>query len=159
MDIQKLVDTISEIGEKERSNYHATLGDLIDKLEKAKEDAEISPEIVGIGAYRGYYSDIALCTESGSDAYKSELDYNSPTKDWEAWDKENRVEIKFSKNPHELAEQLKSLIGMYFDGYKGGYNKITREKPLWLATDDSDCSDNAVIDISDDLKLTIKQVE
>ncbi len=156
MDIQKLVDSISENSQRERSNYHATLGDLIDKLKSADASARISPNIVGIGAYRGYYSDIALCTENGSSAYKTELDYDSPTKDWEKWNKENRIEINFVENPKKLAEVLESLLGAYFDGYKGGYNKITRDKPLWIASNYGDCSDVAVIEIKDDLELIKK---
>ena len=159
MDIQKMLDVMSKQGVRERSNYHATFGDLIDKLKNAKEGSEISPKIVGVGAYRGYYSDIALCTEGGSDAYKSELNYDKPTEDWDAWYEENTVKILFPKSPKELASELESLLGRYFDGYKGGYNEITRDKPLWVASDYGDCSDNAVVDISDDLKLTIKKIE
>ena len=159
MDIQKLVDSISASSARERSNYHATLGDLIDKLKVADDSMRISPKIVGIGAYRGYYSDIALCTESGNDAYKTELDYDSPTKDWENWHKENDIKIDFVENPKKLAEVLESLIGAYFDGYKGGYNEITREKPLWVASDYGDCSNVAVIGISDKLELITKVID
>lgn len=159
MDLQKFVDAIGEAGERERGNYHATFGNLIDKLKKADDSLKITPEIIGIGAYRGYYSDIALCSGEGSVAYKTALDYNSPTLDWDKWTKENEVKIDFSGTPKELAEKLESLIGSYLDGYKGGYNKITRDKPLWLANDYGDCSDNAVVGISDDLKLIIKVIE
>lgn len=159
MDIQKLVNIMSENGMRERSNYHSTLGDLIDKLKVADDSCVITPKIVGIGAYRGYYSDIALCTEGGSDAYKSELDYNSPIENWENWYEENKFKIEWTENPKELAKILESLIGFYFEGYKGGYNVITREKSLWVATDYGDCSYIAVIEITDDLKLITKKVE
>lgn len=158
MDLQKLMDALSESDMRVRSDYHATLGDLIDKLNAADDSARISPKVIGIGAYRGYYSDIALCTEGGSVAYKSELDYDSNI-DWDKLEKENVVEIDFVENPKKLAEVLESLIGLYFCGYKGGYNKITREKPLWLAADYGNCSEIAVVGISDSLELITKKVD
>lgn len=162
MDIQKMMDAISESSRRERSNYHATFGDLIEKLKNAPEGAEFSPKIVGIGAYRGYYSDIALCTEStGATAWKTEYDYDSEysNEKYDKWRKESEVTIEFSKNPHELSKELESIVGMYFDGYKGGYNKITLDKPLWLAADYGDCSSTAVIEITDDLKLITKTTD
>ncbi len=159
MDIQKLVNAISEAGARERSNYHATFGDLIDKLKAADESARIAPKIVGIGAYRGYYSDIVLCTEDGNSAWKTVLDYDSPVKDWDKWEKENRIDIDFVENPKKLAEVLESLLGAYFDGYKGGYNKIKRENPLWVDTDYGSCSNKAVIGISDNLELVTKIID
>lgn len=155
MDIQKLVDAISESSQRGRSNYHATFGDLIDKLKNADDSFRISPKIVGIGAYRGYYSDIALCTESSNSAWKSALDYDGET-DFKKWHEENEIKFEFPENPKKLAEILESLIGSYFDGYKGGYNEITRSKPLWLATDYGDCSEIAVIEITDNLQLITK---
>ena len=158
-DIQKLVDAMSKQGAQERSNYHATFGDLIDKLKNADESCRITPEIKGIGAYRGYYSDIALCTESGNNAFKSELDYDTYSGSWNKWYEENTVKIEMCENPKELGAIFESLLGMYFDGYKGGYNEITRDKPLWLASDYGNCSDVAIIEIPDDLKLITKTVE
>jgi len=159
MDLQKFVDAIGEQGCRERSNYHATLGDLIDKLKNADETLIITPKIVGIGAYRGYYSDIALCTESGSDASKTELNYDTPTENWEKWNRENKIKIDFPENPKKLAQVLESLIGSYFNGYKGGYNRITREKPLWLAKDYGDCSDITIVGITDKLEIITKKID
>lgn len=70
--MQKLMDTISAAGSQERTNYHLTFGQLIDKLKSVDESERITPKIVGIGAYQGYYSDIVLCTESGSNPHKPE---------------------------------------------------------------------------------------
>lgn len=161
MDIQKLVNAISSSAMESRKNYHATFGDLIEKLKNAPESAEITPKIVGIGAYRGYYSDIALCTESGNSAFKTEFDYDNDysNSSYEKWREESETNIKFSKNPHELAKELESLLGLGFDGYKGGYNKITLDKPLWLAADYGDCSSMAVIEITEDLKLITKTTD
>lgn len=159
MDLQGIVDLMSENACKERSNYHATLGDLIDKLKNAKKTASINPKVVGIGAYRGYYSDIALCIENGSSAYKSEIDYNLPIKEYEKLSDGNDIDINFVENPKELAKTLESLIGKFFQGYKGGFYEITRDKPLWLADDYGDCSEIAIIEITDDLKLITKKID
>lgn len=150
---------MSKASLNERSNYHATFGDLIDKLKNVDDVLQISPKIVGLGAYRGYYSDIALCTESGSSAYKSSLDYDSTVKNLDKWYKENEVNIDFRGTPKKLAEKLESLIGMYFEGRKGGYYEITRDKPLWLANDYSDNSYIAIIGISDNLELITKKID
>lgn len=158
MEFQELINQFSEISQKERSNYHATFGDLIDKLKKANESTRISPKIVGIGAYRGYYSDIVLCTKSGSCAYNTEFDFDSQSGKYDEWEKENKITITFVENPKQLAEILESLLGKYFDGYKGGFNEITRDKPLWVASDCSNCSDIAVIDINDNLELITKEI-
>lgn len=160
MDMQNLVDTVSTVSMNERKNYHANLGNLIDKLRVAKSDSKIHPKIVGIAAYRGYYSDIALCTEStGAVAYKKERNHEDNSLSYDDWQKENEVRIQLSINPQELADQLESLLGLYFDGYKGGYNQITRDKPLWIATDYGNCSNIAVIGIGDDLNLIVKKVD
>jgi hypothetical protein len=159
MGIKEMMDAMSNASLRERSNYHSTFGDLIDKLKNADDSLKLSPEIKGIGAYRGYYSDIALMTDGGNNAYKTSLDYDSDVKGWDEWYKENTVEIDFTGTPKELAVKLESLIGMYFDGYKGGYNEITRDKPLWVADDYGDCSDKAVIEITDKLELITKTIE
>lgn len=144
---------------EERSKYHATFGNLIDKLKNADNTLSLSPQIKGLGAYRGYYSDIALCTESGTKACKTGDAWDIEIKDWEKWYKENEVEVDFTGTPKELAEKMEALLGKYFDGYKGGYNQITRDTPLWLATDYSDCSDKAVIEITDDLRIITKETD
>ena len=160
MGLQEMINAMSEASSQGRSNYHLTFGGLIDTLKKADDKLKLSPEIKGIGAYRGYYSDIALCTDDGTSAFKTELDYdNLPSEDWDKWYEENEVQIDFTGTPKELAEKLESLIGMYFDGYKGGYNKITRDKPLWVASDYGDCSDKAVIQITNKLELITKKIE
>lgn len=153
MDLQKLVNAMSESGRQEINNYHATFGDLIDKLKNADESARLSPKIVGIGAYRGYYSDIALCTDSEGVTTYSSGDYD--TMNWE----KDRNSLDFPQNPKELAKVLESIVGRYFDGYNGGLNEITRDKPLWIATDYGDCSSSAVIEITDDLELITKEIE
>lgn len=150
MDIQKMVDAIAEQGCRDRANYHATFGDLIDKLKNAEDGVKFNSDgIIGVSAYRGYYSDIALCTDyDGFRAFKNNDDYESKFESY-----------KLPENPKELAKILESLIGSYFDGYKGGMFEITREKPLWVAEDRGDCSSIAVVEITDDLKLITKIID
>lgn len=156
MDMQSFINALGERGARERSNYHLTFGELIEKLKAADDTSEISPKIKGVGAYRGYYSDIALCLESGSSAYKTQMDYDNMPEDFDAWYKENEVKIDLVGTPKELAKKLESLLGLYFDGYKGGYNKITVDTPLWLAKDYGDCSGIAIVGIDDSLALVTK---
>ena len=155
MDISSLLNAISASSLQERKRYHATFGDLIDKLDAADASARISPVIKGISAYRGYYSDIALCTDEGQYAYKTVRE------DFAAddWYEKNEIKIDLAQTPKELAAVLKSLLGAYFDGYKGGWNEITREKPLWIARDYGDSSQIAVVGISDSLELITKTIE
>ncbi len=158
MNIQDFVNAIGEAGERERSNYHLTFGQLIDALKNSDETARISPKITGVGAYRGYYSDIALMTETvGTEPmYTENIHAGQNYKEWDALS----FEIKeLSENPHELAKQFESMLGKYTDGYKGGCSLVTLKTPLWLADDYGDCSGKSIIAIDKDLKLTIKEVE
>ena len=88
MNIQDFVNAIGDAGERERGNYHLTFGQLIDALKNAKETDRITPTITGIGAYRGYYSDMALMTETvGTEPmYIKDMwkDLDAPSEDYEA---------------------------------------------------------------------------
>lgn len=159
MDIQKFADGIAEIGNKERSSYHLTYGDLIDALRAAPEDATLDERVVGLGSYRGYYYDIALYTEregcSASDTAE-QFDGNN----YDEWRRKHEVGADtIPSKAHELADFLEGLLGNYFTGYKGGEYEITRDKPLWVAEDSGDCADLAVMAISQDLKLITKLIE
>lgn len=66
MDLQRLFDAMSAISKQERSKYHMTLGNLIDVLEAANDDAVVKFDNDELGhpgdldSYRGYYSDLAF---------------------------------------------------------------------------------------------------
>jgi hypothetical protein len=161
MDFQKMFDAISEASARERSNYHLTYGDLIDALKAAPADATFDEQIVGLGSYRGYYTDIALYTgDEGYTASDTNEDFNGDWQtEYDAWSKKHTVgATSLPKEAHKLAEVLEGLIGNYFTGYKGGEYEITRDKALWVASDAGDCTDKAVLGISDDLKLTTKVI-
>lgn len=162
MDIQELLKVTSESDRMQRANYHLTYGDLIKALKSAPADAVFDERIVGLSAYRGYYSDIALNTESsGYNAEKEPYDYEDHNMNkYREWQKENEVsDSSIPTNANELGALLESLLGLHFEGYKGGTYKITEDKPLWLASDYGNCSDISIVGITDDLKLVTKEIE
>ena len=154
-----MVDSMNDMSMFERSNYHLTFGGLIEALLKADINSVFDKRITGIDSFRGYYSDIVLCTEKeGLRVYDEE--YIGEYKDYDKWYKEHNTHIsKLPSNANELGELLKSIIGKDFKGYKGGNFTITEDKPLWLGEDSSDSSGPAVIGISDDLVLITKEIK
>ncbi len=136
MDLQKLMNAMSEAASKERSNYHLTLGGLVEELRNAdpsfvvKFDNELgypsSPE-----SYRGYYSDLSF----------------PPSDD--------------SITVAELLSFSEKAIGETFEGYKGGDFKMTKDTPLWVSAYGSS-SGIAIIGVSqkmDTLYLATKQID
>lgn len=105
MDIQKIIDALSESGNRERSNYQLTLGKLIQGLEGAEPSAKVVFDVGGSpyepDSYRGYYSDLAFAT-TGDDVLVS-----------------------------ELLDIAKESLGKEFTGYKGGEFVMTETTPLW----------------------------
>jgi hypothetical protein len=155
---QGFIDSMIEIGAREKSKYHLTYGELIDALKNASPDALFDERVKGIGSWRGSYIEIALFTEEeGYYVEKSEFngDYE---KEYKEWKKENTMSGKLPKNANELGKLLESLIGLQFVGYKGGNFTIERWKPLWLETDGSTCEEKAIIGIDKDLKLITKEI-
>jgi hypothetical protein len=58
IDIQSLLDAISEANRNTRKDYHVSLGELITALGKVDPEAEIN--FGNPHSYRGYYADLAL---------------------------------------------------------------------------------------------------
>jgi len=61
LNMQGMLDMMSEVGERARSNYHLTLGGCLKALESAiakNPDIVMAKTIVDHGSYRGYYSDL-----------------------------------------------------------------------------------------------------
>jgi len=122
MDIQTLVDTMSDIGKRDRSNYHLTLGKFMQVL---KEAIGTNPKMpvksdkggsIGLAdSYRGYYSDLAF----------------RPSK-----------KIKTVKNVLDICMVVfnKSLIG-----YKGGDFLMDEKTPLWIS-EYGECSYIAIVE-------------
>jgi len=152
-----MINVINETSSGERSNYHLTFGKLIDILKGADSEAVFDNRVTGIGSYRGYYIDISLYTERGG-VYLRDEEFNGDYKDFDKWEKKHSTNIeKLPVKANELGVLLESFIGKSFTGHKGGNYIITRDKPLWLSNDSSDCSGMAVIDIDNNLKLITKE--
>lgn len=111
MDLQGLVDAIVEAGQRERKNYHMSLGDLIDFLNGVKSsdvpvvlDYNTNLSVSGPHSYRGYYSDLAI----------------EPT--------ENVVTVR------ELHQQLDEILDTEMTGYKGGEFLMDSTVPVWISS-------------------------
>jgi hypothetical protein len=135
MDIQKLMDTINDVGRNTRADYHLTLGDLIKSLEEASDlNREVkyadgkSPH--DAHSYRGYYSDLAF--DDGPQSIKA----------------------------HELLKAARGWIGKTFEGYKGGDYVMDADTPLWRA-EYGDCGDAivAIQELPDYILLVTKKID
>jgi hypothetical protein len=90
-----------------------TLGGLIAALEGFSYDRSVRFafgrfEVSSVASYRGYYDELAL----------GWIDpvFDAP-----------------SKTVRDVLEDLKSAVGMRFDGYKGGSNIMSANTPMWAA--------------------------
>ena len=135
MDLQKLVDAMSETSRMERGNYHVTLGELIEFVDKlpllttVKFSNGSHPS--GVDSYRGYYSDLAI----------------EPSNE--------------KINVEKFLVILRGSLGKTFMGYKGGDFIMEENTPLWMANY-GDCGE-AVVSISEngegDLILITKDLD
>lgn len=107
MDIQKLLDTISDASRNTRSGYHLTLGELTTLLREADpavlvefdDGASVGDET----SYRGHYADLAF--EAGG-------------------------------KPSTAADVLNACVRATtrtYEGYKGGDFTYDERTPLWRA--------------------------
>lgn len=107
MTIQSLFDIISDSGRRTRTQYHLTLGAMIDGLEAMPASAIVTFSGGGSpcnpSSYRGYYEDLAFNIQSEP--------------------------ITVS----ELLSEAKSALGETFVGYKGGNFVMERDTPLWAS--------------------------
>lgn len=108
IDLQRLVDGFAEAGERERANYHLTLGKLIEGLAALPVDTPVRIDVSGAApggahSYRGYYSDLAF----------------EPDGDWDTVAK--------------FLGAARVALGQVFRGYKGGEFTMHERTPLWLA--------------------------
>ena len=105
MDMQAFIDSMSASMRDTRSDYHLTLGALIDTLSNLSPENTVSfydgtfpgDEI----SYRGYYCDLAF----------------EPTSE--------------SKTVGQLLQQCQKALGATYEGYKGGDYVMNEKTPLW----------------------------
>ncbi len=138
VDLQGMMDTISEISKKDRGKYHLTLGDLIAKLTDIEyndggellvkfEDGSYpcSPD-----SYRGYYSDLAFSS------------------------REEPITLT------GLLSDAEECLGKTLTGYKGGDFTMAAGTPLWRAEySELGPAIMSVNHIGDDIILITKEVD
>lgn len=133
MDIQKMLDMMSNAARDERKLYHLTIGGLIDALEASKVDFVQLDTGGGIGrehSYRGYYSDLSF------------EPIDEPAK------------------ASDVIKLCKAAAGSIYEGWKGGEYTMDLDTPLWVAY--SGCTGRAMISITDDgqtATIQTKQVD
>ena len=139
VDIQKLVNVLSEAGNKERANYHLTLGQLIEKLEKANPTAIVHIDCDKFyypttpHSYRGYYDDLAFGSRELGEPVKAD----------------------------DFLKICKDALNNTFEGWKGGSYIMDARTPLWIS-EPGDVSSVAVIGCvctGDSVKLQVKIIE
>lgn len=108
MDMQAFIDAIGDAAHAARSQYHLTLGRAIEYLSAANPASPVRYDVGGsprdAHSYRGYYSDLAFETGSGSITVADFLD------------------------------ECRAALGNVFMGYKGGDFTMTTATPLWSAS-------------------------
>ncbi len=109
MDIQKIIDAVSEGSRITRSDYHLTLGGLIKELETLSPTLLVKFDWNGgypfqEMSYRGYYSDLAF-----------------------EWRDSLAVAVAGLLNISRRA------LGKAYTGYKGGDFVMDERTPLWAA--------------------------
>lgn len=110
MDIQALMNTISDAARSTRKDYHLTLGKLNEVIAGLEDktipvvlDYDLTLSVGDFDSYRGYYADLSL----------------DPTSTTITADK--------------LLVKAKMAEGYTFTGYKGGDFPMDADTPLWVA--------------------------
>ena len=116
MDIQAMLDGMSELARSTRSQYHVTLGGLITMLQSLEPSAKVwldDGSAPGqLMSYRGYYADLAF-----SRTY---------------------ADLAFSRTSEaitvdQMLTTCQAALGQSFEGYKGGDYVMGEDTPLWMA--------------------------
>jgi hypothetical protein len=106
MDMQKFIDAMGDSMRQTRSDYHVTLGEMIETLKRADKNAPVIIDRGGapdrLCSYRGYYADLAfgLCERTTVD---------------------------------EVLRDCEFALGHTFEGYKGGNYVMGEDTPLWVS--------------------------
>ena len=135
MDIQKMLNVMSDSMRQTQKGYHMSLGDFIATLGAAPEAKPVFLEGGGSvnrpHSYRGYYSDLAL----------------QPTED--------------AVTAGALLAECQAVLGKDLAGYKGGDFMMDEETPMWVSHygTSSGLALLGIIDAGDKLILTTKQID
>lgn len=138
MDIQGLINAMSEMAQSERKNYHMCLGDLIDFLNGVVPadvpvvlDYNTKLSVAAPHSYRGYYSDLAI----------------EPT--------ENVVTARV------LQQELTDILDTELTGYKGGEFLMDVSVPVWISHygSSSGCALMGASVVGDKVVLMTKEID
>ena len=117
--IKNLFETVSDSNRQTRSQYHLTLGKLIEYLSRYRDDKKVKLDIGGTlgeeNSYRGYYSDLAFSQD---------------------------YDLKMTAG--NLLKRCKEILDSEYIGYKGGEYIMDYHTPLWIS-DYGDADDIAII--------------
>lgn len=123
-DLQSIIDSVGDAARAERSNYHVTLGELIEELRQMEDKQK--PVVFETGrspahphSYRGYYQDLGL--QPGE-----------------------------KRSVAEVLEIAEDALGSEFRGYKGGDFEMGENTPLWMAERGTTENSDAIIKITED---------
>lgn len=135
MDMQKLLNALSDAGRRDRARYHVTLGKMIEAIKHMPGNTPVVFDGGDLGpgsphSYRGYYSDLAFEGTKG---------------------------VTIASFLKDCRDSLDST----YDGYKGGDFLMDANTPLWWAS--YGCSGGrAIVDIRDEqdrLVLVTKEID
>ena len=136
MSFQSMIDTMSKLDRQTRSQYHLTLGQLIEVLESVGADTVVVFSDSGqhpkaLMSYRGYYSD--LCFDETTEPVTAK----------------------------SLLTICEDALDEPFQGYKGGDFLMDASTPLWVSSYGS-ASSRAIVDYTRNegvLVLDVKRLE
>lgn len=136
MDMQALLNAMSDGWRRDRSKYHVTLGRMIEAMKQANPDAVVSLDFGGHPggpiSYRGYYADLAFEPS------------NEPI------------------TARAFLKVCQESLGKTFEGYKGGDFLMGEDAPLWSASYGTSSDGRAIVDVvqqPDRVVLKTKVVE
>lgn len=135
MDLQKIMDTINEHARITRTDYHVTLGKMIDVLGPLPSNMIVRFDWNGESpkqemSYRGYYSDLAF--------------------DWDV----EPITVE------EFAAMCGKALGAIYTGYKGGDWPMGSDTPLWASAYGTTGRAIIGVDVEDDvLMLLTKEID
>ena len=124
--MSELISALQSVNDESRKEYHVTLGEMVDFLDRLNKDGLISHNdsyliVDELNSYRGYYSDLAFYVRKATPD-------EEPT------------------TVGTLLKDLKWTIGSTFQGYKGGEFPMTKNTPLWIEYGEwRDCSNEAIL--------------
>lgn len=135
MDLQKLAEVLEKAGHDQRSNYHVTLGAMIEELKAIRADVPVIYSHGGYPcaphSYRGYYSDLAFETQ------------RDPV------------------SAGDLLAMCVGALGAEFTGWKGGEYVMHEKTPLWAVVEAGCCGPAivAVANVDGNCVLVTKEID